>query len=266
MSERWRLLGGGAEVQMRPHGDQFSGYVVMTVPGATMTVARHHYLALTEPIPEEEPVSLVVEADLPVAALIDLESRLFEAVGPYLPDHVSLRLTRPKPIPEEEAKPEGPQPDPIADLLARVEALEERLQDLSDAYERHINRHHGITPQEMWDLYDDTPTPAAADGPSAEEEWLVMGPKYPREYEVGSLLRNAVDHNGTHFFLTCSIGELAHRVCRMIRAAQEDTRPVLTEQVVEAAWERFGDRPETLRVALRAALLATKAFREPSNG
>ena len=213
-----------------------------------------------KPIPEEEPVGLVVEVDLPVDALINFESRLFDAVGPYLPDHVSLRLTRQKPIPEEAAtgkilsvRISGAIEDMIEahtkPLLARIEALEKierihdsRIMDVNnrvDALEKKLewvikSRMHEVSeriatlekyhfpPQtleivEEKDLVDwlESPTPStAAEGPSAEEEL------YPGEFEVGSLIRNAVDHNGEHFFLTCSIGELAGRVCRMIRAGE----------------------------------------------
>ena len=185
-----------------------------------------------------------------------------------------------EPIPEEEATGE-PQPDQHSDLLARVEALERRMDAQEDRHQVLVDRVVALEPQrraipapaaadgpvqcceggplkrDCADCCTVLGTPAAADGPSAEEVLAFL-----HRFREEELRHWGRAHGGA---LPPSVHKIDAAI-RLIRAGQEDTRPVLTdEMVVEAChhWKGYiGALGADEVVPMRRALLATGAFRE----
>lgn len=233
MIERRRLLGGAAEVHVVQRRDDCVWYMIGD--GIRRTMLPGDFEALTEPIPEEE-----------ITGNNILDQREWSGFM------------------------EEPQPDPLADLLARVEALgkevarahrritaEAKLQVAAEQVEGEriewirklekrieaLEQPKYLTAHEFW---DPNPAPAAADGPSAEEVVAYM--------------------EGVHQRCTrkdCEVCRMAAHAARLIRAGQEDTRPVLTEEMAARAYDKYYENiPGNGHTAMARALLATGAFRE----
>lgn len=206
----------------------------------------------TEPIPEEEATGEVErqaahirgQMDAAKSGLRDIDEAYRLGGVPYLVQALRVRAM-------EAEQRDRDKDRAMADLLARVEALEERDIEHSDKIGQLMSK-VGLT-RSVQTVRN--PAPAAADGPSAEEvlAWLSAA--------AAEAEHPMIDH-----------------AIRLIRAGQEEERPVLTAEMVEKACRAMypKDDPSTVpwgarwptnstadtRNRMGRALLATGAFWE----